>query len=178
MLYTEKDLFCYKYLKERGLLSTENLVLMGDELHNLTVSFDLVRKENEDFFESLAKPLRELWPAGEKDGKYPWRGSVKEIANRLNRLWTIRNLGKYSVDECLTVARRYLAQFQENTKYMKLLKYFILKQKSLIDKDGRINYINESQFADMLEGKSDQDAMEQELEALVEATSNWEGELV
>lgn len=178
MLYTEKDLFCYKYLKQRGLITDDNLLALDEESESFDTEFDLVRIEKHDFFLSLAKPLRELWPTGEKDGKYPWRAPAKEIANRLERLWNIRQLGKYSVDDCLTVARRYLAQFSENTKYMKILKYFILKQKSMVDKDGRINYINESQFADMLEGKTDQDSVANELETILNSVNEWEGELV
>lgn len=178
MLYTEKDLFCYKHLKERGLLSTEHLVLMEDALPNLTVTFEMVRKETHTFFTSLAMALRNLWPAGEKAGKYPWKGSVKEIATRLNKLWSIRKLGNYSLEDCLVVARKYLSQFEDDTKYMKTLKYFILKQKQIVDNDGRITYINESQFADMLEGKTEQDAYQEDLESLVEVTSNWEGDLI
>ena len=48
----------------------------------------------------------------------------------------------------------------------------------MVDKDGRINYINESQFADMLEGKTDQDSVANELETILNSVNEWEGELV
>ena len=38
---------------------------------------------------------------------------------------------------------------------MKVLKYFILKQKSVYAPDGKISYVSESTFADILEGKSE-----------------------
>lgn len=42
------------------------------------------------FFEELAERLREMWPPGEKDGKYPWRDSVGNLARRLELLWADR----------------------------------------------------------------------------------------
>lgn len=108
-----------------------------------------------DFFEQLATAMRKLWPAGEKDGKYSWRDSVSNLTKRLKLLWEIRNLKQYTLDECLTVARRYLSQFEHNAKYMKTLKYFILRQNDrIVARDGQIHYIDQSTFADMLEGQT------------------------
>ena len=98
--------------------------------------------------------MRELWPTGEKDGKWPWRDSVSNLSRRLQALWKDRNFGDKTVDECLIVARKYLAQFEDNARYMQTLKYFILKQDKIVDKTGRIKYINKSVFADMLESNS------------------------
>ena len=107
---------------------------------------------SQEFFQELANKLRGLWPSGEKDGKYPWRDSVDNLTTRLKNLWMLRELKDYTLDECLAAARRYLEQFRDNAKYMQTLKYFILKQHSIVQKDGSIKYINESKFADLLEG--------------------------
>lgn len=131
--------------------------------------------KDDDFFVKLAEGLRPLWPAGDKSEKYPWRDSVPNLAKRLENLWDIRELGDYSIDTCLTVARRYLARYEENAKYMQTLKYFILKQDHVVGKDGRINYISKSVFADMLESTSVYDGWDD----VFESTSTYEqGELI
>ena len=55
------------------------------------------------------------------------------------------------------MARKYLAQFEDNARYMQTLKYFILKQDKIVERTGRIKYINKSVFADMLESTSTMD---------------------
>ena len=122
-------------------------------LKNLFPELRIEQKQQENFFEDLATALRKLWPEGEKDGKYPWRESVKNITARLKLLWEVRDLKDYTLEECLIVARRYIAQFQNNVKYMKTLKYFILRQnEKVVKENGMIKYMNQSAFADMLEG--------------------------
>ena len=106
------------------------------------------------YFVTLAEGLRELWPAGEKDGKWPWRDSVSNLTRRLQNLWDVRELEQYPLDTCLTVARRYLSQYEDDAKYMQTLKYFILKQEDMVGKDGRKRHIDKSVFADMLESNS------------------------
>ena len=152
--YTDECKFCARYLRDNGVESSnfDELVAL---ITDLDPDYKLIKIEKEDFFKTLATKMRDLWPAGEKDNKYPWRDSITNLARRLQLLWQIRELKNYSLDDCLSAARKYLAQFQDNTKYMKTLKYFILKQKSIVSQDGKINYVQESQFADILEGKSD-----------------------
>ena len=149
--YSDEAIYCVKYLAERGYLNQKKLTEIAMLLDDFDVDFNMVRIEK-DFFTRLAEALRPLWPAGEKDGKYPWRDSVANLSCRLYTLWIVRNLKEYTIEQCLTVARRYLAQFETNAKYMRTLKYFILKQGEIIDKAGLIRRTNESIFADMLEG--------------------------
>ena len=180
MEMTGETLFCIKYLLERGIDSSN-----FDETARLLEKQDvpeykLVKQEADTFFTELASKLRELWPPGEKDGKYPWRDSVKNLATRLKILWKERGLEKYkyNLNECLQVAQRYLAQFNENTKYMKTLKYFIYKQSKIVAHDGKITYTFSSQFADMLEGNSDIDRMENEWEEIMNDATFGEGVLI
>ena len=107
---------------------------------------------DDSFFSTLADKLRELWPQGEKDGKYPWRASAKELKTRLEFIWKDRKLkDRYTIDQCLVAARRYLSQFESSTKYMQVLKYFVFKQDKIVGKDGKITYTYKSNFADLLE---------------------------
>lgn len=112
-------------------------------------------REPDDFYVKLAEGLRELWPPGEKDGKYPWRSSVKDLKTRLEFLWKDRKLkDKYTIDDCLTVARKYLSQYENNAKYMQTLKYFIFKQDKMADTKGKVKLTYKSTLADMLEDGS------------------------
>lgn len=166
--------FCVKFLKDNGY-DASNLHQLQLFVKKLDKEYDFVEVKK-DFYTELAEKMRELWPPGEKDGKWPWRDSVSNLSIRLRSLWTSRNLKDYTIEECLTVARRYLVQFEDNAKYMMTLKYFIMKQDKLVGKDGRINYINKSVFADMLESVSSTD---DEWNTIFESTSTTEqGELI
>lgn len=148
---TDKALFCLNYLYHYGFFQEEEeqirQYLDTQEIPN----YRLVKEAGVDFFTQLATELRKLWPSGEKDGKYPWRDSVANLSRRLDTLWKLRNLEGYTLDECLRAARQYLAQYETNMKYMQILKYFILKQNTITEKDGKMRIVNDSKFADMLE---------------------------
>ena len=151
---TNEALFCVKYLYQLGFFPKDK-----QEIEQLLTKKDIpnykfVEIPKGDFFTDLAAALRNLWPVGEKDGKYPWRDSVPNISTRLQTLWKQRDLSKYTLDDCLVAARKYLSQFESNVKYMRTLKYFIFRQNKIVEKNGRIRYTFESLFADMLEGLS------------------------
>ena len=172
----QKIRYCVKYLREHGIDS-------GDKFTSITVSpddpvFEFVQTSTEDYFTKIAKGLRNLWPKGEKDGKYPWRDSESNTVTRLRSLWVQRKLSEIPVDDVLTVARKYIAQFEHDTKYMKTLKYFIYKQKkSIIDPDGKVHFIIESQLADMLDSRTVQENQEDYgMENI--SQSFFEGELI
>lgn len=153
-LFTNEEVFAYTYLAKRNLLIPENLRQLSVLAAQFKGSYEIVPKDKGDsFYTELAEKMRELWPQGEKDGKWPWRDTTKNLAMRLHSLWQRRHLGDYTIEQCLTVARRYLAQFENDTKYMKILKYFILKQTSIVEPDGKLKYTDSSTFADMLESE-------------------------
>lgn len=180
MKMTGETLFCIKYLLEHGVDSSN-----FDDNVKLLETFDvpeykLVKQESDTFFTELAEKLRELWPPGEKDGKYPWRDSVKNLTTRLKILWKERGLEKFhfNMTECLEVARRYLAQFENDTRYMKTLKYFIYKQSKIVAHDGKITYTFSSQFADMLETNGEYDMLSGEWERMMNDETLGEGVLI
>ncbi len=178
-LSKSESLWAAKKLLESGFFSEEIAKQVEAKLAKYVIDDDYyLTKIQSDFYTELAKGLRPLWPEGEKDGKFPWRDSVTNLSKRLETLWSVRNLGEYPMDTCLTVARQYLAQFEHNAKYMKTLKYFILKQDKLVQKDGRIRYIWQSPFADMLESSSTMSDMDDE--QVFESTLSFDfgGELV
>ena len=179
MVYTEEVKFCADFLKKKGLTPEEVEELMN-LASDIDADFELIRVQCNDWI-SLATKMRELWPQGEKDGKWPWRDSAENIAKRLEFIWAKRFRGKEMDEEqCLSVARRYIAHFQDDMRYMKVLKYFIFKRKDngMRNKDGSIRYEYESIFCDMLEGKKFQDEVQNEWESLLNDTNAGEGNLV
>lgn len=82
-------------------------------------------------WEDLAVQLRALWPAGMKQGKWPWRDSAHNIAIRLENMANLYHLSNRSDREILSCARIYLSSFDEDKKYMQTLKYFILKESTI-----------------------------------------------
>jgi len=173
MAFSPEIRFCVKYLLEHGIsvADFEEVVssLTGDENRYEIVP---IYEQEQDFFDELAGKLRELWPPGEKNGKYPWRDSVANLSRRLKSLWDIRQLKNYSIEDCLAVARRYLAQFENDVRFMMVLKYFIMKQKSIVEKNGRERIITDSRFADMLESASDFEKMDDEWSAILNETQD------
>lgn len=131
-----------------------------------------------NYFEQIADGLRKLWPSGEKDGKYPWKDSIPNLVKRLEFIWKERNLkDKYTLDDCLIAGRRYLSQFEQNAKYMQILKYFIFKQNKLIHPNGKVTYTYKSTLADMLESNPVDTTAQ--LEALFESSNTFDqGELI
>lgn len=99
-----------------------------------------------DRYDKLADELNKLWPAGLKDEKYRWRDTNKNISIRLKRSLEMRNLTDKTDDEILKAAKQYLSRFEESTKYMQILKYFILKEKVIAN---RMQY--KSELCDILE---------------------------
>ena len=85
----------------------------------------VVNKDEE--FMALAEKMREIYPAGKKPGTtYMWRDSVPIIARKLKTL--VSKFGvSFTEDEALEATRKYVDSFVNDTKFMQLLKYFILK---------------------------------------------------
>lgn len=174
---TDECLFCVKYLFEHGY-NGEDVEKMRQEATNLNTLFTLVRFED-NYWEKVAEGLREIWPTGEKDGKYPWRDSKKNIAKRLQLMWQILIPTKnYTIDQILTVARKYVAQYEMNMKFMRTLKYFILKQDRVVQPDGKIRIANSSMLANMLESEEANGTLFNSEDETIENYPNWEGELV
>lgn len=136
--------FCARCLVDGGVRAAD--------VERLAASYrggwELVRGREGGFFAGAAEGLRDLWPQGLKDGKWPWRDSAANVEARLRTLWRLRGLdrGGYTVDDVLACARAYVAGFEGDRKYMKLLKYWILKT---ADRGG-VRLV-ESQLADSLE---------------------------
>lgn len=120
-----------------------------ENVFNVLVDSDKLVEDKQDDFEAIANKLREIFPKGNKAGtNYNWRGSIAEIARKLKNL-VVKYGCKFTEEEAIEATKAYVASFNGDYKYMKLLKYFLLKTPRNNNGDVEI----ESDFMTYLENK-------------------------
>ena len=124
----------------------------SDSIDNILVESE-TNKETDDRILELADKMMEEFPKGRKEGSNQyWRGNKKEIAVRLRKFAKMYG-GKWTDIELLKATRRYVQSFNGNYKYMRVLKYFIMKQETVADEYGNASVETISQLADFIENK-------------------------
>lgn len=133
-----------KGLADKDLFSNGRIVI-SDKVKDLvsTISIDsdknVIDKDSE--FTELATKLREIYPAGRKDGTtYMWRGTTAEVAKKLKTL-VVKYGFTINKEDVIKATKEYVSSFNGNYRYMQLLKYFILK--SVKDADGNVDVKSE-----------------------------------
>lgn len=141
-----------KDMLETGISHPELIVVdqnIRDIIDTILVESDTRVSNKEGFFTEIANKLRELFPKGNKPGtNYSWRGSTVEIARKLKNLVAKYNC-KFTEEEAINATKAYVESFNGDYKYMKLLKYFLLK--TPINNNGDIEV--QSEFMSYLENK-------------------------
>lgn len=150
------DSLVAKGLADKNLFS-EGSIVVSDKVKELvsTIAIDsdksVIDKDAE--FIELANELRELYPAGKKEGTtYMWRGTTAEIAKKLKTL-VVKYKYSFTREQVLKATKEYISSFNGNYKRMRLLKYFILKSER--DADDNINVISELMTLIENEGQMD-----------------------
>lgn len=83
----------------------------------------------EERLNNLAIKLKEIFPKGKKEGtSYYWTEGIALIVRRL-KLFFKKYGNTYTDQQILNAAEKYVQGFNGNYTYMRLLKYFILKEK-------------------------------------------------
>lgn len=152
---------CMESLVAKGLadknLFSEGSIVVSDKVKELvsTIAIDsdknIIDKDAE--FIELANELRELYPAGRKEGTtYMWRGTTAEIAKKLKTL-VVKYKYSFTREQVLKATKDYISSFNGNYKKMRLLKYFILKSER--DADDNVNVISELMTLIENEGQTD-----------------------
>lgn len=146
-----------KGLADKDLFSNGKIVV-SDKIKDLisTISIDsdknVIDKDSE--FTELATELREIYPAGRKDGTtYMWRGTTAEVAKKLKTL-VVKYGYTINREDVLKATKEYVNSFNGNYRYMQLLKYFILK--SVKDADGNVDI--KSELMSLIENSDQIDA--------------------
>lgn len=125
-----------------------------DELQKVLLESDKeIPKDND--LNYLVGQLREIFPKGIKTGSAAWRGNRREITLRLQKFFKIYE-NRYSDDAIIDATRRYVESFNGNYTYMRILKYFILKDEVKLGEDGT-KYVEQiSELANFLENDMEQ----------------------
>lgn len=113
----------------------------------------------EDIITPLAEKLIAIFPKGKKPGTpYYWKCNRREVALKLKSFFKLYG-NKYTEEEILDAAKRYVESFNGDYRFMRLLKYFIWKKG---DEGTEI-----SELATFIDNANQQDAEE----------NNWINEL-
>ena len=105
-------------LTRKGATVIDSVILDSDK-----------QQEPQDKLNSLAIRLKGIFPKGKKDGtNYYWAEGVALIVRRL-KLFFKKYGNKFTDEQITTAAEKYVQSFNGNYQYMKLLKYFIFKEK-------------------------------------------------
>jgi len=115
-----------------------------DLLEEFFADSEIIIKDKKDRFELLAIKLRELFPAGKKEGtNYYWRDSIRVITNKLKAV--TKQYGEFTDEQAIDATKRYVESFNGNYTYMQLLKYFISKKEAkngeLVENSQLMSYI-------------------------------------
>ena len=150
-----------KGFADKDLFSSGKLVI-SDKVKDLisTISIDsdknVIDKDSE--FTELATELREIYPAGRKDGTtYMWRGTTAEVAKKLKTL-VVKYGFVINKESVVKATKEYVNSFNGNYRYMQLLKYFILK--SVKDADGNVDI--KSELMSIIENSGQLDAQRED----------------
>ena len=154
-------------LQERGLLIDESLSPEGEsfvaDLLNDTKRFP----SSDARIERLAERLMEVFPKGKKEGTpYYWKGNKKEIKDKLKKFFVYFG-NSYTDDQIVQAARMYVASFNGDYRFMRLLKYFIWKND--IKRDAESTSVEQvSELASYIENSGQESSL----------GNNWTDQLV
>lgn len=95
-----------------------------------------------DRCETLAISMRELFPKGIKSGSAAWRGNLREITLKLQKFFKLYG-NTWTDEQIIAATKRYIESFNGDYTYMRILKYFILKNTRKINEDG-VGYTEET----------------------------------
>lgn len=105
----------------------------------------------EDVLDNLASKLMELYPRGKKPGTTSyWRGNKKEIREKLQKFYKLYG-NKFTDEQIIEATRKYVASFNGNYSYMRVLKYFIIKDEKTENSEGRCSINQVSDLATLIE---------------------------
>ena len=128
-----------KALIQKGLITAERnelfqqtgwrLTNKGNETLDSVIMDSDKEQEPQDRLIQLATKLKEIFPKGKKEGtNYYWTEGVVLIVRRL-KLFFKKYGNKFTDEQIIQAAEKYVQGFNGNYQYMRLLKYFIFKEK-------------------------------------------------
>lgn len=131
----------YNELIKKGLITAKRdnlfqqdgwrVTKKGNEILDSVIIDSGKKQESEDRLQYLATKLKEVFPKGKKDGtNYYWADGVALIVRRLKLFFKKYGYAEaYSDEQIIQATSKYVEGFNGNYTYMRLLKYFIFKEK-------------------------------------------------
>lgn len=111
---------------------------------------------------TLAEKLMDVFPKGKKEGSTVyWRGNLKDTSLRLKKFFKLYG-NKYTDEDILNAAQRYVDTFNQDYRFMRVLKYFIWKDEVKCI-DGVNQVVETSDLASYIENANQED----------EISDNW-----
>lgn len=128
-----------KDLVQKGFITAERndsfqqigwrLTKKGTEVLDSVILDSDKQQEPQDKLTILATRLKEIFPKGKKEGtNYYWAEGVALIVRRL-KLFFKKYGNDFTTEQIVQAAEKYVQGFNGNYQYMRLLKYFIFKEK-------------------------------------------------
>lgn len=110
----------------------------------------------------LVDTLMSIFPSGKKEGtSLYWKGNRKDNKERLQKFFKLYG-NKYSDEQIIHAAKKYVESFNGQYTYMRALKYFIWKGEKKMGSDGR-KYIEEvSDLASYIENAGQEDDLKRD----------------
>lgn len=113
----------YFTLRDKGFIT-----INGSSVILSSSAITLIEGRGRDYIQ-LAITIREMFPKGLKGGKYPWKGTIKVIADKLKKLDKSHGLSEYSDAEIAEAVYKYVNRFSlsDMDRGMQIASYFIEK---------------------------------------------------
>ena len=139
-----------KEIVVRDLLQGYMVTQRWDDVVSTILLDSDVKAPSSDRLENLATQLMEIFPKQKKLGTcHYFRGNRKDIILRLKKFFKL--YGKYTDEQIVTAAKKYVESFNGDYSYMRILKYFIWKDEVKINSEGD-RYVDEvSDLANWIE---------------------------
>lgn len=120
--------------------------------------------DDEERLNALAEKMKLCFPEGKMPGTpYYYRCNRREIVLKLKKFFI--QYGNYKDEDIVDATKRFVASFKGEYRYLPLIKYFIMKTKTIAGEDGVNHNMECSPLADYLENKED--------ENVVTASDEW-----
>lgn len=140
VIYNKADLeVAERALVQKGFITAERndlfqqtgwrLTNKGSQILDSVIMDSDKQQEPQDRLNLLAARLKEIFPKGKKDGtNYYWADGVVLIVKRL-KLFFKKYGNDFTDEQIIQATEKYVQGFNGNYQYMRLLKYFIFKEK-------------------------------------------------